>query len=174
MATVLGSTLLVAQMGAPRTDRAFNRRDEGWETLAERYIATRHPDHLAELPRREGKEPALYGVGILTPEQYSAMQGRRGAERVYFVVRAAVSEIRLPGATPERPAHEKDKESGLMLAPLSWVSRLQELGGLTLVEELATIAERRAVIGDIDPDEGDEVADPLDRYALPPGVVLGR
>jgi hypothetical protein len=172
MATVLGTQLLVAQMGAPRTDRAFNRKHEAWRTLADRYVTTRHPADLAALPLHEGRAPRLYALEMLTPEQYAAMQARRGAERVFFLVRVAVKAIRHPDGTETRPAAVK--EGDVTLAPAEWVTTLQQHGGLLLAEELAMVIERRAVIGDLEPgeDEG-TVADPLDRYALPPGVTPG-
>ena len=171
MATVLSNVLHVAQIGAPRTDRAFDRKHPDWKRLAERYMRTRHPKDLAALPLREGKTPTLYGLEMLTPEGYQAMQAERGAGRIYLLVRLCVVEIRHPDRTekPERP----EKVGDLSLAPMSWVARLQQVGGLGLAEELAMIVERRAVIGDLEPDDGEEVADPLDRYALPPGVALG-
>lgn len=171
MATVLSNVLHVAQIGAPRTDRAFNRKHADWKRLAERYMRTRHPKDLAALPQCEGKTPTLYGLEMLTPEGYAAMQAERGAGRVYLVARLCVVEVKHPDRT-EKP-ERAEKVGDLSLAPMSWVSRLQQIGGLGLVEELTTIIERRAVIGDLDPDEGEEVVDPLDRYALPPGVALG-
>lgn len=172
MATVLSTVLQVAQMGAPRTDRAFDRKAEVWAKRAARYVTTRHPSDLAALPLREGKTPRLYSLAMLTPEGYTAMQARRGAERVYFLVRLAVLDTQHEAQT-EKP-EKGEREGDLTLAPMSWVARLQHIGGLGLVEELATIIERRAVIGDLEPDEDEgEVTDPLDRYGLPPGVTLG-
>lgn len=172
MATVLATILHVAQMGAPRTDRAFDRKAEGWAKLAERYVRTRHPSDLAALPRREGKAPTLYGLSMLSPEGYQGMQAERGAGRIYFLVRLCVGEVRHASGQVEKPAGF-EKVGGLTLATMAWVEKLQALGGLGLCEELGTVIERRAVIGDLEPDEGDEVSDPLDRYALPPGVALG-
>jgi hypothetical protein len=172
MATVVGSQLLVAQMGAPRTDRAFNRAHETWRTLAERYVTTRHPQDLAALPLHEGRAPRLYALEMLTPSDYAAMQARRGAERVYFLVRVAVKSIRHPDGTETRAAVVK--EGDITLAPAEWVATLQQHGGLLLAEELAMVIERRAVIGDLEPGETEgAVSDPLDRYALPPGVTPG-
>lgn len=172
MATVVGSQLLVAQMGAPRTDRAFNRTHEKWRALAERYITTRHPQDLAALPLHEGRTPRLYALEMLTPEQYAAMQARRGAERVYFLVRVAVKAVHHPDGTETRAATVK--EGDIALAPSEWVTTLQQLGGLLLAEELAMVIERRAVIGDLEPGETEgAVSDPLDRYGLPPGVTPG-
>lgn len=175
MATVLGTLLHVARMGAPRTDRAFDRKAEGWAKLATRYARTRHPSDLAALPLREGAMPTLYGLSMLTPEGYQAMQGERGAARVYLVVRLCVAEIRHANGQVEKPA-VFEKVGGLTLATMAWVERLAALGGLGLLDELGVIAERRAVIGDLEPEEDPEtgeISDPLDRYALPPGVVLG-
>lgn len=171
MATVISNILHVARLGAPGTDRAFNRKHADWKRLAERYMRTRHPKDLAALPLHEGKAPTLYGLEMLTPEGYQAIQSERGAGQIYLLVRLCVVEIRHPDRTekPERP----EKVGDLSLAPMSWVARLQQIGGLGLVNELGTLIERRAVIGDIEPDDGEEVADPLDRFGLPPGVALG-
>lgn len=175
MATILGTVLRAAQLGAPRTDRAFDRKHPEWERLAKRYARTRHPSDLAALPLREGQTPRLYGLAMLTPEAYAAMQSEKGAARLYFLVCVAVVEIAHPDGRVERPA-KTEKRGELTVASMEWVAKLQALGGLGLVDELGHLIERRAVIGDIEPEEDPEtgeIADPLDRYGLPPGVVLG-
>lgn len=112
---------------------------------------------------------------MLTPEAYAAMQSEKGAARLYFLACVAVVEIAHPDGRVEKPA-KTEKRGELTVASMEWVAKLQALGGLGLVDELGHLIERRAVIGDIEPEEDPEtgeIADPLDRYGLPPGVVLG-
>ena len=176
MATVLGTTLEVAQIYAPRTDRAFAVNADGAAAALRRYSATRHPADLARVPLREGRTPRLYGVRMLTAAELSALQPHRGLERSILACRVGVTFARSPEGSVERATMES--EGTVKLATMEWIEKLQAIGGVQLLVELGEIIQRRAEIGDIDPEDYPTAAegggDPLDLYAAPSGLKLPR
>lgn len=174
MATVLGTVLRVALVGAPHCDRAFDRKHPEWEKLSVRYARTRHPKDLEKLPLREGREPTLYGIAMLSAEGYQAISAEKNIARMFLLVRLGLVEIAHPGGLVEKPT-KTEKQGDLTLAAMEWVHRLQAHGGVGLACEIGHLIERRAIIGDLEPDEDPttgDLLDPLDLYGLPAGVAL--
>lgn len=173
MASVGPDLLWVAAIGSPHVDRAFDRRHADWPARSTRYMRTRAQQDLEALPLRAGRRPVLYAVTMLRPDTYAAILAEPDpTRRSYIAVQASVTRLRLADGV-EEAAPVDATVGGTRLASAAWIERLQALGGIGMVEELAAIAVRRAQIGDLPPDEEDD-GDPLDRYALPRGIPLGR
>lgn len=168
--------LQVAQIGAPRQDPAFDRRHKDWDRLVRRYSFTRHEKHLDALPVIEGKKVRRFAVGLLTPKAYAellALQNR--FERAHLAVRAAVTSFTDEQGREVR-ATFLPRSGTIDIAEEGWLDTLHEVGGHNLIVELAEVALRRHEIGDFDDADDFEgpgaQPDPLDRYALPPGITL--
>ena len=174
------TTLDVAQMGAPRCDPAFNRRHPDWNRLARRYVATRLPEHLAALPRVEGRSPVLYRVGLLTPKAYAVLRGLVSPTVLaHSAVLAAVHSFTDANGRQHRATMAPRRaDVDMDVAEEAWLDTLRAIGGGVLLEELAEVVIRRHEIGDFDDASDDDgegaLPDPLDRYALPPGSTLAR
>lgn len=174
----LDKTLFVAQVAAPRCDAAFERgapntpAREAWMTAARRYVQTRAPGDLAKLPLKDGRKPRLYGVRVLTPEAFAVVEALSNVQqRVNLAVRAGVTSYRDENGILTDAPLENTGATGAPLATAAWLRTLQDLGGGQLLDELAAVVLRRYQIGDVEDPEG---ADPLDLYALPAGLRLGR
>lgn len=164
----------VAQVGAPRADRAFDRQHPEWRSRALRYVRTRAAADLAALPRVEGRSPRTYGCRALSPAEYAAVQAMPSEhERAQAAVRMACLCYRDLTGTVSAPTEAAGRRP---VATEAWLATLAGLGGLQLVAELGAVILRRAELGDItDPEEVEELAaDPFGGYALPPGVGLAR
>lgn len=176
MATVLGSDLEVVQIYAPRTDRALDLSQPGAMDALRRYGATRHPADLAKIPLREGRTPRVYGVRMITATQHAVLQAERGPARAILACRLGVAWTRGADGAVERAPEES--LGGARIATAAWVDRLQQLGAVQLVAELGEVVQRRAEIGDLEPDDlatdAEVGGDPLDLYAPPSGLRLPR
>jgi hypothetical protein len=165
--------LWVASVVGPRCDPAFDVKHAEWLTLAQKYARTRAPSDLEKLPVREGRRPRLYEIGLLTPRQFSRIDAMPDPmDRDLSAVCVAALRVKHPdGHLEEAPIAAKG-DQGSAADVEKWPARLQELGGMNLIRELASVIQQRAEAGDVDEAEGG--ADPLERFALPRGLLLGR
>lgn len=162
----------VAAVVGPKCDPAFNTKHPEWIALAQQYARTRDPRDLEKLPVHEGRRPRLHAIEMLTPRQYAQLDSMPDPmDRALSAV--CVASLRVKhgdGRVEEAPIAAKG-ELGSAADVTKWPTRLADLGGMNLIRELASVILQRAESGD--PDEGDG-ADPLERFALPRGLVLAR
>lgn len=174
----MSSTLWIAQMMAPRTDRAFDRTHADWKTLAAKYCRTRSEKDLAALPLKEGQKPRLWGLKQLEPTSYALVTGLANvAQRAQFTFKVGCLERRDPSGLTVR-ASLADR-AGVADAPAvaeeSWLKEARKVGGEILIEEIAAVILRWTELGDLDDALLEEyAADPFALFALPPGGALPR
>lgn len=169
--------LHAAQVYAPRCDPAFDRKHPEWSRLVTQYARARSKVRLDALPRLDGRSPRLWAVSWLTPAAYALLRAIQSpAERQQMAFRVGcLSRLEPDGTTRKADLAERATgAAGASLAAETWLAEAVRLGGHQLVAEVAEVVMRRHEIGDISDDGGDELADPLDRYQGPAGLVLAR
>lgn len=164
------AALWIAQIGKPRTDRAFDTKHPEWAALAARYLRTRSEKDLAKLPLKEGRRPRLWAVKQLEPGAYAAIAGfTNAAQRAQKVFALACHQRREPdGRVVDAPIVEG---SSPRLTVDAWVAEAQHIGGHMWILEAAEVALRWSELGDLDDELLEEyAADPFALFGLPRGV----
>jgi len=166
----MSATLWIAQIGKPRTDRAFDTKHPEWKALAAKYLRTRSAKDLAALPLKEGKRPRVWALKQLDPTAYATVAAyANAAQRAQKVFALTCHQRREPdGQVVDAKLADGPAPR---LAVDAWVTEAQHLGGHIWILEAAEVALRWSELGDLDDELLEEyAADPFALFGLPRGV----